>query len=229
MRPFDASPTPLIIPPKEETLHDSSIIWLHGLGATKHDFEAPAQMLQMSQLPSTKFILPQAPTRPVTINNGYPCPSWFDITHLESPRIINHDELKSSSEMIIALIEEEIALGIDPQRIFLAGFSQGGSVVLYTAYKAYQKPLGGVVALSTFLEGFDTKESLSPIVTTIPALNIHGTRDPVVLLHYGEEAHNYLKSRDVETEWHTFTMRHEVMIEELRLIENWLVKKLSSS
>lgn len=229
MRPFDASPAPLIILPKQETLHDSSIIWLHGLGATKHDFEAPAQMLQASQLPSTKFILPQAPTRPVTINNGYPCPSWFDITHLEFPRMVKEEELKASSEMIIALIETEIALGINPKRIFLAGFSQGGTVVLYTAYKAYQKPLGGVVALSTFLEGIDKEELLSPVVQAIPSLNIHGTRDPVVLLQYGEEAHTLLKSKGVETKWHTFTMRHEVMMEELRLIENWLVKRLTST
>ena len=41
-------------------------------------------------------------------------------------------------------------IGIPRNRIFIGGFSQGGAVALYTAF-AVNKPIGGIVALSTWL------------------------------------------------------------------------------
>ena len=53
---------------------DACIIWLHGLGADRTDFKPVAEALQVV-LPSTRFILPQAPSQAVTVNGGWVMPS----------------------------------------------------------------------------------------------------------------------------------------------------------
>ncbi|PBD22744.1 alpha/beta hydrolase, partial [Pseudomonas aeruginosa] len=124
---------------------DACIIWLHGLGADRTDFKPVAEALQMV-LPSTRFILPQAPSQAVTVNGGWVMPSWYDILAFSPARAIDEDQLNASADQVIALIDEQRAKGIAAERIILAGFSQGGAVVLHTAFRRYAQPLGGVLA-----------------------------------------------------------------------------------
>ncbi|HCP56722.1 MAG TPA: carboxylesterase, partial [Pseudomonas sp.] len=112
---------PLILHPANDA--DACVIWLHGLGADKYDFLPVAEALQ-GQLPSTRFVLPQAPTQPVTVNGGWAMPSWYDILAMSPSRAINHEQLEASAQMLIGLIEAQRDSGINPARIFLAGFSQ---------------------------------------------------------------------------------------------------------
>ena len=122
---------PLILEPQKTA--DACVIWLHGLGADRYDFLPVAEFMQ-ERLLSTRFIMPQAPTRPVTINGGYAMPSWYDIKAMTPARAIDEAQLEASAEQVVALIKAEQAKGINLSRIFLAGFSQGGAVVLHTAY-----------------------------------------------------------------------------------------------
>ena len=142
---------PLILEPPGTA--DACVIWLHGLGADRYDFMPVAEMLQQS-LHTTRFVLPQAPTQPVTINGGYAMPSWYDIRALRPARAIDEDQLESSAQRVIDLMKTQRACGIDASRIFLAGFSQGGAVVYHTAFVKWQGPLGGVIALSTYAPTF---------------------------------------------------------------------------
>ena len=130
---------PLILQPVKDA--DACVIWLHGLGADRYDFLPVAEALQETLL-GTRFVLPQAPHRPVTINGGYEMPSWYDILAMSPARAINREQLEASADRVIELIEQQRASGIDASRIFLAGFSQGGAVVLHTAFLKWQGPLG---------------------------------------------------------------------------------------
>ena len=216
--------TPIIVEPKESA--NSAVIWLHGLGATKQDFLPVAEILQARVLPNTRFILPQAPVRPVSLNNGFPMPSWYDIIALTSPREIKQSELDESSQYVISLIEAQIAAGIPLDRIILAGFSQGGAVVLHTAFIAHDKPVGGVMALSTYSATFDESLTIGDNKIGIPTLHLHGTLDPVVKLELGIAAEEFLRTRGVQTTWHDYRMEHEVINEELQDIAAWLVDLL---
>lgn len=213
--------TPLILDPQQTA--DSAVIWLHGLGATKEDFLPVAQILQNKILPATRFILPQAPVRPVTLNNGFPMPSWYDIIALTTPREIKQSELDESSRYIISLIEDELAKGIALDRIILAGFSQGGAVAFNTAFIAYEKTIGGVIALSTYSATFDEAITISDEKQHIPTLHLHGSMDDVVNIELGKAAEEFLRHRGVTTTWHDYPMRHEVINEELQDIAHWLV------
>ena len=214
---------PLFIQPPNTA--DACVIWLHGLGANKTDFEPVAQML-VKTLPTTRFVLPQAPNRPVTINGGYDMPSWYDIKAMSPARSISMAELETSAETVIALIEAQKSAGIDASRIFLAGFSQGGAVVYHTAYLKWQGALGGVIALSTYAPTFDDQLELSASQQRIPALCLHGQHDDVVQNAMGRSAYEHLKQRGVSVTWKEYPMGHEVLLDEITDIGNWLKARL---
>lgn len=214
---------PLILQPVKPA--DACVIWLHGLGADRYDFLPAAEALQEILL-STRFVLPQAPTRPVTINGGYAMPSWYDIKAMSPARAIDRDQLEASAERIIELIEAERASGIDASRIFLAGFSQGGAVVLHTAFLKWQGPLGGVLALSTYAPTFSDELELSASQQRIPVLSLHGQFDNVVQNSMGRSAYEHLKKHGVTVTWQEYPMEHEVLPEEIRDIGAWLSERL---
>ena len=214
---------PLILQPAKPA--DACVIWLHGLGADRYDFLPVAEALQESLL-TTRFVLPQAPTRPVTINGGYEMPSWYDIKAMSPARSISLEELEISANMVTDLIETQKRTGIDASRIFLAGFSQGGAVVFHTAFLNWEGPLGGVIALSTYAPTFSDELQLSASQQRIPALCLHGQYDEVVQNAMGRSAYEHLKSRGVTVTWQEYPMGHEVLPEEIRDIGTWLSARL---
>lgn len=214
---------PLILQPAKPA--DACVIWLHGLGADRYDFLPVAEALQETLL-STRFVLPQAPTRPVTINGGYEMPSWYDILAMSPARSISREQLDESAKMVTDLIEQQKASGIDPSRIFLAGFSQGGAVVLHAAFLKWQGALGGVLALSTYAPTFSDELELSASQQRIPALCLHGQYDEVVQNAMGRSAYEHLKQRGITVTWQEYPMGHEVLPEEIRDIGTWLTSRL---
>ncbi|MCU1728459.1 alpha/beta hydrolase [Pseudomonas sp. 7P_10.2_Bac1] len=214
---------PLIIQPQKTA--DACVIWLHGLGADRYDFLPVAEALQETLL-TTRFVLPQAPTRPVTVNGGYAMPSWYDIKAMSPARSISEQELNDSADTVIELIEEQKRAGIDASRIFLAGFSQGGAVVFHTAYLKWQGALGGVLALSTYAPTFSNELELSASQQRTPALCLHGQYDEVVQNAMGRTAYEHLKRLGVSVTWQEYPMGHEVLPEEIRDIGAWLTKHL---
>ncbi len=214
---------PLILQPAKPA--DACVIWLHGLGADRYDFLPVAEALQ-EKLLTTRFVLPQAPTRAVTVNGGYEMPSWYDIKAMSPARSISLQELEASTTMVTELIEEQKRTGIDASRIFLAGFSQGGAVVFHTAFLRWQGPLGGVIALSTYAPTFGDELQLSASQQRIPALCLHGQYDDVVQNAMGRSAYEHLNSRGVTVTWQEYPMGHEVLPQEIHDIGTWLTARL---
>jgi len=205
---------------------NSCVIWLHGLGATKHDFEPVAYALR-SILPHTKFILPQAPTRPVSLNGGFACPSWYDITAITPHRSFSLLELEQSSDTVIALIEQAIKDGISPNKIVLAGFSQGGAVVLHTGILRWQQELGAVLALSTYAPSFSEQIKIADIKHKLPINFMHGTNDNVVPLELAKLAHDKLVNAGCMPKFNTYNMAHEVCTQQINDIGDFLVTVLN--
>jgi len=206
---------------------DACVIWLHGLGADRSDFEPVARMLQ-PQLPSTRFIVAQAPTQAVTINGGYAMPSWYDILSISpGKRAINSEQLETSAQQLIALMEQQRDSGISPARLFLAGFSQGGAVVLHTAFLRWNDVLGGVLALSTYAPTFEQVTALNPLQARTATLCMHGRNDPVVPFFMGQAAQQQLQNWGVPVTWHDYPMEHEVCQQQIADIGNWLSKQLT--
>ncbi len=140
----------IIEEPREKA--DSTVIMLHGLGADNSDFEQFRDQLEQfgADLSTTRFVLPNAEFRPISMNNGYEMRGWFDLFSLDSVDKEDKDGLLASVHIVKRLIAEEISKGIAPERIVLGGFSQGGCVSLLAAYELHIS-IGGFFAISSYL------------------------------------------------------------------------------
>ncbi|WP_017168577.1 carboxylesterase, partial [Xanthomonas phaseoli] len=107
-----------------------SVLWLHGLGADGSDFAPMVPELVRPQWPALRFVFPHAPIRPITINNGMRMRGWYDIVGMDFAQRADKAGIAESVAQVEALIAHEQGRGIAPERILLAGFSQGGAVTL---------------------------------------------------------------------------------------------------
>lgn len=202
----------------------AAVIWLHGLGADGHDFEPIVPELRLPANAGIRFVFPNAPSIPVTLNRGHVMPAWYDILDMNIGRKVDERQLLQSAAAIAALIEREIDRGIPSQRIVIAGFSQGGAVGYQTAL-SYPKPLGGLLALSTYLA---TQESLVPHAANaaLPIQICHGSFDPIVPAALGRQGYEKLLSLGYHPQYKTYPMEHSVCAEEIADISAWLQQRL---
>ncbi len=199
------------------------IIWMHGLGADGHDFEPVVQMLN---LPHIKFILPHAPYRPVTLNNGYEMRAWYDIIGLQPDSPQDEIGINSMQSTINSMIEAEIVRGIPSYRILLAGFSQGGAIALHTATR-FDQPLAGVLALSTYLPLKNQLQEKQHVANQqLPIWMAHGRQDSVITLSTAQSSRQALESAGYKVEWHEYEMPHSVCEEEVNDIRDFLLRVL---
>ena len=205
----------------------SSVIWLHGLGADGNDFVPVVPELGLPEELGVRFVFPHAPIRPVTINAGMRMRAWYDIKSMALGRDVDRGHLEESSRQVEALIEREIARGIPSTNVLLAGFSQGGVIALHTALR-HERRLAGIVALSTYCpEPSGISETASTVNRGLPIFYAHGTRDPLIPLLLAEESRRALEGAGYPVEWHTYPMEHGVSMEEIHDVASWMKLRLS--
>lgn len=206
---------------------DFSIIWLHGLGADGNDFVPLVPELKLPNTDRIHFVFPHAPIRPITFYGGTPLRAWFDIFNLSESGPFDEAGINEAVASIHQLIQCEIDRGIEPEKIILAGFSQGGYIALLSGLY-FPKKLAGIIGLSTFLwqtSNFENRMQNH----SMPIYIAHGSFDPLVPLSYGEHTTAYLKNSGYEVNFHTYPMAHTVCLEEIESLSTWLKKIFSTS
>jgi len=197
-----------------------AVLWLHGLGADGHDFEPIVPELGLSV--PVRFVFPHAPVRPVTINGGMAMRAWYDILGFDRRAREDAAGIRASAAAVTELVDREIERGMSSDRIVLAGFSQGGAIALHTALRE-PRPLGGVLALSTYLPLAATLASeRSAANARLPLFMAHGTDDGVLPLQLAETSRAALEALGYAVEWHAYPMAHSVCLEEVGAIGAWL-------
>ncbi len=205
----------------------ASIIILHGLGADANDFVPVAKQLDLSIVGPVRFVFPNAPTRPVTINGGMRMRAWYDILGADLVRREDEAGLRASAVDVQALIEREIALGIPASRIVLAGFSQGCAMALLAGLRAPQR-LAGLLGMSGYLPLADTTAAeRSEANRDVPVFLGHGRFDGIVPIARAIATRDALKALGHPVEWHDYPMEHSVSPEEIDDMHAWLLKMLA--
>lgn len=204
---------------------NASVIWLHGLGADGNDFAPIVPQLKLPEGLGVRFVFPHAPSIPVTINNGYVMPAWYDIKQMDVDRHVDNEQLEQSASWVHDLIGREVERGVPTNRIIIAGFSQGGAVS-YEAALSYGEPLAGIMALSTY---FPTAASvkIDPVQESIPILICHGSQDPVVVEPLGLMAKEALEAKGFKPKYLSYPMQHAVCPQEIADIAVWIGNTLS--
>ncbi len=205
-----------------------TVLWLHGLGADGHDFAPIVPELVRRDWPAIRFVFPHAPVRPVTINNGMRMRAWYDIVGMDFPNRADSEGVEASIAQVEALIAREQERGVPPDRLLLAGFSQGGAITLAAGLRR-EVPLAGLIALSTYLPGAEkAADAPGSAATRQPVFMAHGGGDPVIPLAYAERSAQVLQGLGFELEWHRYPMAHEVCAEEIRDLGDWMNRRFAS-
>lgn len=200
---------------------NGSVIWLHGLGADGHDFEAIVPQLGLPEELKLRFIFPHAPVRPVTLNGGMAMRAWYDIVSLDRDGPVDEPGIRESMAMLNALIENERERGVAYANIVLAGFSQGGAIALHCAL-AFEEKLAGLMALSTYSPLRSEITSTGGQPRDLRIFMAHGSSDPVLPMHLGAASRDLMQSCAYSVNWFEYPMPHAVCPQEIADIGRWL-------
>ena len=200
------------------------VIWMHGLGADAQDMVGLATQLPLTVAVRHVFI--DAPVRPVTLNNNMPMRAWYDILGLKLTDREDSEGIKQSEVLIRQVIDSQLAEGFVSEQIFLAGFSQGGAMALYTGLHT-SMPLAGIISLSAYLPlASACKIALNH---NTPMFMAGGLYDPLVLPVWTNQCIESLRSIGFQRiESHQYPMEHSICVEEVRDIAQWLTREVTS-
>lgn len=218
----DKTTPPLIIEPDKTAT--TAIIFMHGLGADAHDFESIVPLLPIDKI-HARMIFPNAPIRPITVNQGMPMRGWYDIKDFNL-READQAGITASMAYIFSLIDEQITAGIPAKNIVLAGFSQGGAMALHAGLR-YDQTLAGILALSCYV--LDKNTHTNPANQHTPILQVHGRNDAVVPYDLGFAGAQFLESQGHNISFLTYPIGHEVVFEEVSAIADWLLSLFDPS
>nr|CAG8606927.1 14240_t:CDS:2 [Entrophospora candida] len=186
-----------VIKRANSSLHSATVIFLHGLGDSGHGWE-PIAIEIGEKMEHVKFVLPNAPIRPITVNTGMKMPGWFDVTTL------NVDQINGVDEDVKKLIKDEIDSGIVSNRIVVGGFSQGTAIALATGITS-EYPLAGIVGLCGFLRMEEKTIQMSTQANkNTPIFMAHGNKDMVVKYQLGKRTSEFLKNNGYNVTFKTY-------------------------
>ncbi len=205
----------------------ATVIVMHGLGADGNDFVPIANELDLSSVGPVRFVFPNAPVIPVTINGGYQMPAWYDIAVADLVAREDETGLRRSQATIEALIANEKARGIAAGRIVVAGFSQGCAMALMTGLRHGER-LAGIVGLSGYLPiAATTAAERHASNHDTPVFLAHGRQDPVVPIARAQQSRDALAALGYAVEWREYAMAHSVCLEEIGDLNAFLLRVLA--
>lgn len=223
MRAMDTTPIEIETGPQPT----ASVIILHGLGASGDDFVPMCEALDLSPAGPVRYVLPNAPERPVTINGGYVMPAWYDILGLGGQGGEDEAGLRASQALVEGLIAREVERGVPAGRVVLAGFSQGCAMALLTGLR-HREPLAGLVGLSGYLPlASRTATERAGANQGTPVFLAHGLHDPMIQITRAEASRDALLALGYAVEWHTYPMDHSVCLDEIGDIQRFLQEALA--
>ncbi|MGE0498192.1 MAG: alpha/beta hydrolase [Ramlibacter sp.] len=204
----------------------ASIVLMHGLGADGNDFVPIAHELDLAPVGPVRFVFPNAPIIPVTINGGHAMPAWYDILGFDLVRREDEAGLRRSQAAIEEVLAREVARGVPAHRIVLAGFSQGCAMALMTGLRHAHR-LAGIVGLSGYLPlAATTAAERNPANAQTPVFLAHGQQDDVVVISRATQSRDALQALGYEVQWHDYPMPHSVCLEEIADLNRWLLRVL---
>ena len=199
------------------------VVWMHGLGSS-----AANMMLLVNQLNvglAVKHVCLDAPVRPVTWNNHALTQAWYDIV---GNRLLDRQDevgVVRSQRAINQVIDGLLAEGWRASQIYLAGFSQGGAMALYTGLNSAHR-LGGVISLSAYLPLADM---ISPILAKdTPLFIAYGVLDPIVLPQWTLQSVDFLRQHHFSRlEVQHYPMEHTLCVDEIKAISLWINQQVT--
>lgn len=193
-----------------------TIVALHGWGANAHDLLGLAPMLHGGR---ALVLCPQGPLA-LPIGGGMYGYGWFPLVPGTPP---DAEAFFRGADALRAFLDQSVArYPIDPAKLVVAGFSQGG-VMAYELALRQPERFAGVAGLSTWMpEPLVERLPKRPEQQGLPVLMIHGTRDDRIEIERARESRERMREYGAVITYREFEMGHEIRPEALRVIVQWL-------
>jgi predicted esterase len=196
----------------QQTLPKALVIWLHGLGADQNDFISFIERLHLNNF---MFILPNAPFRKITMNQGYEMRGWYDIDSLNFKTQDNLG-LNESKALIESIIQSKYNV-LNRPKLFIGGFSQGAALAQYIGLNS-KFEFTKIISLSGYLPDMVITENKSHQ----KILAIHGVYDDIININIAKSSYEKYKINK-NFVLKEYKMGHEVIEEEIFDVRNYLL------
>jgi phospholipase/carboxylesterase len=199
-----------------------TILALHGWGASAHDLFGLAPVIHDGD---ALILCPQGPVEMQTgpDSRGY---GWFPISSGGPP---DPAAMVAAGFQLRTFLDQALeCYPIDPKRLLLMGFSQGG-VMAYDLALQDASRFAGLVALSSWLPAeIAERAERSPELEALPALVIHGTDDPMIPIERARESRTRLEALGLHVAHAEYEMGHEISQQSLGDLVGWLEQNFFS-
>jgi phospholipase/carboxylesterase len=165
------------------------VVLLHGYGSDGNDLIGLAPHFQQ-MLPTAAFVAPNAPAR-VPGPGGY---QWFPLTRMDPQEL--QRGVNEAAPALDKFLDDELArLNLAPDRLVLAGFSQGTMMALHVGLRRAIRP-AAIIGFSGLLAALPPEGPKPPILLT------HGDADTVIPAQAMLVAAMQLGAAGAAVQWH---------------------------
>lgn len=200
-----------------------TILALHGWGASAFDLVGLAPYLGGGQF---QVICPQGPLEVPLGATGAVGYGWFPLSAVQPAIEGPIEEAAAHLERFLDAALDRYS--VDPRKLVLLGFSQGG-VLAYRLALAAPRRFAGLAALSSWLPpqlvatlaSVDGRDEL-------PTLVQHGSADEIIAVARAQQSVETLRTLRVPVLYREYEMGHEINAESLTDLTQWLEDKVRS-
>ncbi len=196
-----------------------AIVLLHGWGANHHDL---GELAPYFNLPEYQFLFPNGIFDHEFSDTGK---MWYSFTGAGSLTDLSVKQLATSSEVLSQWINSlPDTTGIPLDRIWLAGFSQGGAMTLEIGLGL---PVAGLIVMSGYLHADSARRTLDERPNHLPAVSpvliVHGRQDDVVPISAARNSRDVLTQWGVNVQYREFEMGHSIVPEVLQVVRKFVI------
>jgi phospholipase/carboxylesterase len=197
-----------------DALHPT-ILALHGRGSNEQDLITLSDYLPVNFL----WISPRGP-----FDLGPGSYEWFQINQIGKPDPVR---LANALGVIDTFIDEVIKnYPVDPDKLYLLGFSQGTIMSLSYLLTRPQR-ISGVIGQSGYLPHESGLTFDEAGIKNQPVLLTHGIEDATLPVELARRSRDTLQKLGTDLEYHEFHMGHTISAESLAVVNTWLIKHIS--
>ena len=200
-----------------------TVIALHGFGASAHDLIGLAPILHGGR---AIVLCPQGPAAVEIGPKMPPGYAWFPMSGGRPP---DRTAVGMSQGLIEIFIDDACRrYPVDPKKLVLAGFSQGGLMAYLIALNDPDR-YAGLLAMSSWLpDELASEIEPRPAHERLPTLVLHGSEDPMIPIDRAYASRDALLRLKVPVGIREYPMGHEIKPEALRDLVGWLEEKVIS-
>jgi phospholipase/carboxylesterase len=194
------------------------LVLLHGVGANESGFIDLARRLD----PRLTVVLARGP-----LTLGPQQFAWFRVNFTAQGPAIDPVQAEAARKTLIAFVGRLPQLhGIDPARVWIAGFSQGGIMSASVAMTEPAKVAGFGILSGRILPEVLPLVQAGAALASLPAFVSHGVQDAVLGIHFAHHAKRVLDGLGLPLSYHEYEGGHTLGQAMVRDFSAWLGTQL---